>query len=106
MFFPGYVVLQNRKCLGELRPHRIRLQKGPYKPPKRLIEEVPGSSKNLASGDSVNIKGKETREDSNYAIPKYRLIQKPDGLLVGEFYLPNIVSTKMPAIFACSEWLS
>ncbi|KAL0267498.1 UNVERIFIED_CONTAM: hypothetical protein PYX00_009751 [Menopon gallinae] len=69
----GYVILRNRSSIGDLKPHRIRSITGPYKPPKRLIEEISPSEV-------------EPRKHINF-----RLSRK-DDMLLGEFHLPTIVS--------------
>jgi len=72
-----YVILKNRKVLGELLPHRIR-QGGPRKPAGPLIQEMTPAVPTPSHQPQYRIR----HEPSQAEHPEY---------LVAEFFMKNLV---------------
>lgn len=73
-----------------LKPHRIRIHKGPYVPPKPLIQELSNFEDTSCSYED-KLPGIEKNECSGQKY--FRLIENTrTRILIGEFYLPKVVS--------------
>lgn len=91
-YITEYVVLKNRKCLGVLKPHRIKLKRDGDITTKCLIEELPSTPKDKKLLSLVSEVSSSDKKPSSIA-PVFRLSENPQKhLLVGEFHLPNVVS--------------
>ncbi|KAK6640145.1 hypothetical protein RUM44_011831 [Polyplax serrata] len=89
-----YVVLKNRKCLGVLKPHRIKLKRDGDITTKCLIEELPSTPKDKKLLSLVSEVSSSDKKPSSIA-PVFRLSENPQKhLLVGEFHLPNVITAK------------
>lgn len=93
----NFIILKNKKAMGNLQLHRIQQRKidSKMKKEKKLIEEIDIPTTPLVAGLKKDVKAVKKNE-VDLKEPPYRLARMINEdntqFLVGDFYIPDVVS--------------